>query len=660
MSATLDIAIDTGASEAIEGGSIIRGELPVLTKSDSYNLRLRLMEKGATALYQDIIYGSSSLKIGIGDIEERPSDGNFKLFVNGTTSSNIPYNATAVSVYNAVSNNVSTVLQYGASTFCSYLLTASQPNTAMSFGADTFTLFPSSSILVSTRRAPTAGVNAQQTIRIFKNPVVYSDSFSLSPTAGEVSLTKIQDGGSGANETYSLTISNTALGGSFALGFGPNSTSGIPININSTSFTELLQAVTGIGSGNVSVEQNQNNKYTIQFCGNLAQTNITTSLILDAAGINFIPYQQTTLNLNTSELEDLFAEAGENEITTTLEIELTQNGTPKTILQYPVTIRSGLITGNPSQLNAQAQYYTKAEADALFIEDSVLNVDATNRKLADSEGDTSVNYGARKLFDEIGTEVLRYDSGLGFFGSTAISQPNNTNVLSALTNLGLIASSVTIGAQIFAGVVTNSASNVDATNRKLNDGTSIAIDYGNKTLNASGLTVLAWADPYELKLGYGALNTTIVLEEGCSVSAGTSEGSKFGTTSTQKISFWGSTPVTQPNQTNVVTALRGCGLLANSSSTYGVFPLSPKTLTTTASLAFGSVGNNSSNSVTISLTGASINDIVLIGLPSAVSSGLSFLGHITGSDVVEIDAVNATNSTINQSTQTFRITVIGY
>jgi hypothetical protein len=91
-----------------------------------------------------------------------------------------------------------------------------------------------------------------------------------------------------------------------------------------------------------------------------------------------------------------------------------------------------------------------------------------------------------------------------------------------------------------------------------------------------------------------------------------------------------------------------------------VLPLSSKTLTTTASLAFGAVAANSSTSITVAVTGVSINDIVLLGMPSAVSEGLSFFGHVVATDQVHVDAVNATNASKTQSSQTFRITVIGY
>jgi hypothetical protein len=154
--------------------------------------------------------------------------------------------------------------------------------------------------------------------------------------------------------------------------------------------------------------------------------------------------------------------------------------------------------------------------------------------------------------------------------------------------------------------------------------------------------------------------TAVTITDGYNLGLGTATGTKFGVSTSSKLAFYGSTPVTQPNGPNVVTSLVNLGLLRSGSTTYGVFPLSPKTLTTTGSLAFGSVGSNSSTSITVAVTGAAINDIVLLGVPSAVSEGLVFFGHVVGTDQVHVDAVNATNASKTQSTQTFRVTVIGY
>jgi len=127
MASTLDLYIDTSTGALLDGGSVAGGALPTLTRNDSYTLRLRLLEKSASGALTDIDTSGASLRVGIGNIEELPTDGAFKLTCNGTTSGSIAYNATAISVYTAISNNVSTVSLYGSGSYGSYLLTATQP-----------------------------------------------------------------------------------------------------------------------------------------------------------------------------------------------------------------------------------------------------------------------------------------------------------------------------------------------------------------------------------------------------------------------------------------------------------------------------------------------------------------------------------------------------
>ena len=543
MASTLDLYIDASTGQLIEGGSVIGGALPTLTRNDSYTLRLRLLEKQTNGLYDDIDLTGATLKAGIGTIEQEPSSGSFKLSINGVTSSAIAYNATAISVYTAISNNVSTVALYGSDTYGSYLLTATQPNTAMSFGSDAFTLFPTSSVLVSTRRNPATGIEAQQVVKLVRNPIVYADTFTTTPTAGQIALTLLSNGTSSANETYELTVGQDVKGGSFSIVFGPNATTSIPLFSTAASMQASISAGINTITANASVQDNGKSGYIISFTGRLGLTNITTALTLDASGMQFIPFKQTVLTINTAEVEDAFADSGEDTITPTLEIELTQGGTPKTVYQGSVTIRKDLITAGSSVPGNQAAYYTKTEANALFVEDSNTNVDATSRALSDGTF-TSYDYANRQFIDSTGNlVVLDHSSGLshqsallGFYSTTLTAQPANINVVSGLINVGLIANG----------------------------------------------------------------------------------------------------------------------------ATYGVLPSSPRTLTTTASINFGLVGSNSTVSSAVTVTGCAINDIVLLGLPSAVCQGLSFYGHVTTGSVVEVDAVNATNGNITQSSQTYRITVIGY
>ena len=566
MAQSLDIYIDTTNGNLVAAGSARNGTLPTLTRNDSYNLRVRLQERDSTGLLRDLDTTGSSIKLGIGGIDADPTDGQFKLVLNSVTSTAISFNATTTQVYNAISAIASAgvgVATYGNENFA-YLITSATLNTAMSFGGDAFTLFPTSSVLVSTRRFPTSSVAAQQVIRLVRNPAVFSDTFVASPTAGVVSLTKVQDGSSTQNETYDLAIGSDAEGGSVVLNYGTNSTTAIPIGSTAVCFQEALTSITTISNGNISVDVGNNaGNYSISFVRDLGLTNITTALTLDASGVIFGNFLQTTVTMATAELDELFAETGSDTISPKIEVELTQSGTPKTVLQTDVTVRRDLLTSGSAVPAAQASYLTAAESFAAFVRNSTTGVNSTARGLADSSAVTSVNFGARTLNNNSGTQVVSYGTGLafantpmGFYGATVTAQPSGVNIVSGLTNLGLLS-------------------------------------------------------------------------------------------------------YTQPTATNVVTGLINIGLIA-SGTTYGVLPLSPRTLTTTASIYFGAVGGNSTNSVSVVVTGCQINDIVLLGLPASNPQGLSFLGHVTTANGLEIDCVNATNGSQTPATATYRITVIGY
>jgi hypothetical protein len=548
MAQSLDIYIDTTSGTLLAAGSARNGTLPTLTRNDSYNLRVRLQERDQNGFLRDLDTTGSSIKLGIGGIDGDPTDGQFKLVLNSVTSTAISFNATPLQVYTAISGIAGTgvtVTTYGNENFA-YLITSATLNTAMSFGGDAFTLFPTSSVLVSTRRFPTASVAAQQVVRLVRNPAVFADTFVASPTAGVLSLTRTQIGSTTANknETYDLAIGSDAEGGSVVLNFGANSTTAIPIGASATSFAEALSAVTGVGSGNVSVDVGNNaGNYSISFVRNLGLTALTNNLTLDANGVIFGNFLQTACTLATAELDELFSETGADTITPKIEVELTQNGTPKTVLQTDVTVRRDLLTTGSAVPAAQASYLTAAESYAAFVRNSTTGVNSTAGSLADTSAVTSVNYGARTLNNNAGTQVVSYGTGLafantpmGFYGATVTAQPANINVVSGLINVGLIASG----------------------------------------------------------------------------------------------------------------------------TTYGVLPQSSQTLTTSVTLTFGTVAANDTTSVSTTVTGAKINDIVLVGLPSAVCAGLAFYGHVTSANVIEIDAVNGINSSRTQSAQTYRITVIGY
>ena len=448
MAQTIDFYIDATSGQLVAAGSGSSGSLPAFTRNDVYKFRVRIQERDSANFLSDIDSTGTSVKIAIGNIDARPTQGQFRLVLNSVTSSAITYSSDAAtlasSIYTAVSNNVSTVAQFGSEND-SFILTATGTNTAMSFGGDSYTLFPLSAVLISTRRNQAANIQSQQILKLRRNPAVYADNFSQSSTAGIVSLTKVQDGGTNKNEAYLLSLGRDAEGGGVVLQYGSNSTTAIPLGASAASFAEALSAVTGIGAGNISVDSGNNlQDYKISFVRDLGNIDVVTALTLDASNVVFAKFLESTVTFATAELDELFSETSSATITPTLEIEINQSSQPKTIYQGSVSVRKDLITTGSAIPAQQASYYTKAEVDAAFVEDSTSNVDATNRKLKDSVSNNSVDWQNRKLYDN-SVEYIRWSGGLGFFNNSAISQPSGTNAVSNVISLGLIASSPTYG-----------------------------------------------------------------------------------------------------------------------------------------------------------------------------------------------------------------------
>jgi hypothetical protein len=477
MASNIDILLDK-SSGLLNGGSSPYGSLPAFTRNDVYPFRLRVLERNADGSYTDAVLSSPSFSLGIGNIDAIATDGQFKLTTTTGTSTAISFNATTAQVLSAVSaiaGNVG-VATYGDSG-SAWIITAATANTALSFGALPFTLFPTASVQVNTRRAPTASVFAQQIVSLNRSPAVFADNFTAVSGDG-IALTLLQEGDATKNETYALTIGNDVYGGSYSLAYGGYSVA-LTYDQSADSATSVLSAITGIGAGNISCISDSKRGLIVSFVNQLGLQNVSTALTLDSSGVQVYNYFTATVTMSTSEMEELFNEAGTDTITPTLEIEMTESGQTKTLLQYTTSISKDLIlTGALVPANL-ALYYTAAQVNAGFIADSATNVNAANRALKSSSGVTAVNYGGRTLVNSAGSNVLSFSTGLafsgvmGFYGATVTAQPANINVVSGLINTGLIANGATYGvlpqsprtltAVTFFGPVTVGGNDVNST-----------------------------------------------------------------------------------------------------------------------------------------------------------------------------------------------------
>ena len=345
MANNLDLFLDGQAGGLISGGSFTTGSLPALTRNDAVNVRLRLMERDGSGVARDVDVSSTTFTFALGKVDQAPVDGAFKLTTSTGTSQEIPYNATTTQVLNAVSavaGNV-TVATYGSSG-SAWLITAATLSTALSFTGVSFTLFPSSRVSIANRSPQVTGGKASQVVSLLREPAASTSSFAAASTANVVTLSLLQNGATSpaANEAYKLTVGNDVMGGSIALSFDGNATGAVAYNATPFALQTALAAVTGIGSGNISVTT-AGASYVITFVGALGAQNITTALLLDAGGIQYIPYREAVVTLNTAALDQLFVEAGTNTIAPSLEIQVVQGGSTRTLVQSDITVRKDVI-----------------------------------------------------------------------------------------------------------------------------------------------------------------------------------------------------------------------------------------------------------------------------------------------------------------------------
>lgn len=549
-------------------------ELPDFSSSDTVNLRLSFLRQ-TNGILNYIDYSSSSIKVAIGATAITPTEGEFRLTWNGVTSSAISYNATTAQVQTGLASVVSTTVTALSGISSGWLITMTTPGvftgTTAGLGGDAHTLYPSSSVLINTDRNATSGVNMRQSVRLVQQPAAYNDSWNNSQTTGGATLTQVQQGTATQSAIYSLDISKDVYSGQYALIFG-NQAVGLPFDSTADAIQAELSKLTGIGNffdnnsttrANVEVD-GANGKFGITFIGNLSNTNITSAFSVNDSALARPPFKTGVLTLNTSALQNLLINNPNTDLF--FEIEVVDNGAKNIVYRSEVDIDGSQVINTGAAIpSQQASYYTSSEADALFVEDSTSNIDATNRRLKNSGGTTIVDYGA------------------SLFGASGM--------------VNLSASVITIGA-------------------------------------------------YPVYIG-----TSITATGAVSFGGGMAVSGSLG--------FYGTSPIAKPSGVNVISNVVSLGLIA-SSSTYGILPASIYTVTTLASISFGSINANDQHYRDVVVTGANNNNIVLIGLPNVISGGAIIQGVAYKANTVCLSCSNSDNVSINVPSADYRISVIGY
>ena len=89
-------------------------------------------------------------------------------------------------------------------------------------------------------------------------------------------------------------------------------------------------------------------------------------------------------------------------------------------------------------------------------------------------------------------------------------------------------------------------------------------------------------------------------------------------------------------------------------------PAIDKIITNTATLNYASIASNATATLTITVTGAVVGDMVIITPPSTLEDGLIYCGGVTVADTVCIRVHNTSGGAIDPASATWRATAISW
>lgn len=176
-----------------------------------------------------------------------------------------------------------------------------------------------------------------QTLRIVQNAGAVN-TLSTAAASAAATMTAVTVGSGSANAQWRLALTGNIYKGSFTISKTTATTgtsAAIPFDDTEAQIKAKLEATTGIGSGNVSVLQEDERTYLIEFIGSLALTAVT--LTVNGANLTAVPELTGNLDLRTP--GTILLMNGHESKVVTLEIEKTVGAeAPVKVLQRDVLL----------------------------------------------------------------------------------------------------------------------------------------------------------------------------------------------------------------------------------------------------------------------------------------------------------------------------------
>jgi hypothetical protein len=268
---------------------------------------------------------------------------------------------------------------------------------------------------------------------------------------------------------------------------------------------------------------------------------------------------------------------------------------PKASPTFTGTVTTGVISASGSITSTgtiQGSQINSLGHEAFFgtgITDStktywdIANYDSTNTVYLDAKSDGVSNVNIRIRPKGTGSLYLgnATNQPVGFYGVTPVAQASSTaDLRTVLVNVGLVASGGATPLDLNGGAATVSLLTANGTSNipVVVNGPAAGNAYIQFKQNGTSKGYIGWDASSNLAMvnaAGGAVifslsNTgTVTLADAANIVLNTTTGTKIGTATTQKLGFYNSTPVVQPNTTGTTTGFTaGGGSAVDSAATF--------------------------------------------------------------------------------------------
>ena len=318
----------------------------------------------------DSTYQSDTLSLGVGVNDEPPESGSFKVTYGANESDFIDFDATAAELDTAL-NALASVTSGGGVTVSGahntgWRITWDTVGTRTDFSVSIENTAPEMDAQISEEVTGDADNFEIIMLRVTQALAGLVSSHSTI-SSGTTTVSTIQGGASGINETQKIVFSVQPIGGSYTLEILTESTTAIAWNALPSDIEQaIVDGVSTIATGDVKVDGANGQALWITFQGTQAETDIAAITVNDSliwpVGVTF------ALDLNTTSAIAMLAAETTGEVAAKLELDAFNSGNYRTKLLYEdVTLREDLINTGTASPSPATSYLTETAVRNLII-----------------------------------------------------------------------------------------------------------------------------------------------------------------------------------------------------------------------------------------------------------------------------------------------------